>query len=219
MTLVNREHLIERASLFADKGWDRKRGLRAHRFLGMNYRMTELQGAVALAQLRKLPRLIEARRAMADRLTERLRAITGLVPLLKSPAVLPSWWMYAFGIDENLLGMSIDRFAEALLVEGVKVQRQYLPEPIFEYEVLQQQRTYGDSRYPFSAFPYEPPHVDDFPGLREFGQRLLFMNWSHSVRPKHVEAIATAVRKVVARQLGAPSTSPRRSRQPELSSV
>lgn len=219
VTLVKRADLAERASLFVDKGWDRKQGVRAHLFLGMNYRMTELQGAVALAQFRKLPRLIGVRRAMADRLTQHLRGITGLIPLPEEPGVLPSWWMYAFGIDEDLVGMSTDRFAELLLVEGVKVRRQYLPEPIFEYDVLKHQRTYGESRYPFSAFPYQPPHVDDFPGLAEFGRRLLFLGWSHHVRPRHVDAIAAAVHKVVARRLGEPSSSPRRSRQPALSPV
>ena len=52
LTLVNREDLIERASLFIDKGRSRKAG-RVHLFLGANYRMTELQGTVARAQLAK----------------------------------------------------------------------------------------------------------------------------------------------------------------------
>ncbi len=198
VTLVNREDLAERAALFVDKGWDRKRGVRAHLFLGMNYRMTELQGAVALAQLGKLPRLIGARRVSADALTRQLREIPGVVPPPERDGVSPSWWMYPFGIDEDRLGVDIDRFAEALMVEGVFIRRQYLPEPIFEYDVLKHQRTYGDSRYPFSAFPYEPPDANDFPGLREFGQRLLFMGWSHNVRTRHVDAIAAAVRKVAA---------------------
>ena len=58
ITLVNRDDLAGRARLFVDKGWDRAGGIRAYPFLGMNYRMTELQAAVALAQLRKLPRSI-----------------------------------------------------------------------------------------------------------------------------------------------------------------
>jgi dTDP-4-amino-4,6-dideoxygalactose transaminase/predicted dehydrogenase len=219
VTLVNRPDLAERASLFVDKGWDRKRGVRAHLFLGMNYRMTELQGAVALAQLRKLPRLIEARRAMADRLTERLRAITGVVPPPEKPGVVPSWWMYPFSIDESLVGMPIDQLAEALVVEGVRVRRQYLPEPLFEYDVLKHQRTYGDSRYPYSAFAYQPPDGRDFPGLADFGKRLLFLSWSHNVRPKHVDAIAAAVRKLAARQRVEQTTARRPSLRPEPARV
>jgi dTDP-4-amino-4,6-dideoxygalactose transaminase/predicted dehydrogenase len=217
VTLVNREDLAERARLFVDKGWDRKRGVRAHLFLGMNYRMTELQGAVALAQLRKLPRLLDARRVMADRLTGHLRAIRGLVPPPVEPNTLPSWWMYPFGIDEGVLGISADRFAEILLVEGVRVRRRYLPEPIFEYDVLKHQRTYGDSRYPFSAFPYRPPQIDEFPGLREFGQRLLFMGWSHRVRPAQVDAIATAIRKAARPRSPRLGTNVGSVMQPEVS--
>jgi dTDP-4-amino-4,6-dideoxygalactose transaminase/predicted dehydrogenase len=196
VTLVNREDLAERASLFVDKGWDRKRGVRAHLFLGMNYRMTELQGAVALAQLHKLPALVEARRQSAELLTRKLGEIPGMIPPPTKPGVNPSWWMYAFRIDEENLGLCTDAFAEMLMVEGAKIRRQYLLAPIFEYDVLKHQRTYGQSRYPFSAYPYEAPELADFPGYEEFTQRLLFMGWSHHVRERHVDQVAAAVRKV-----------------------
>jgi dTDP-4-amino-4,6-dideoxygalactose transaminase/predicted dehydrogenase len=199
ITLVNREDLARRAALFVDKGWDRSRGVRAHLFLGMNYRMTELQGAVALGQLRRLPGLIDARRRAAADLTRRLREVPGLIPAPEQSGIDPSWWMYPFAIDEDRVGVTSDEFAEALLVEGVRVRRQYLPEPIFEYDVLKYQRTYGNSRFPFSSFPYEPPGAADFPGLQEFGRRLLFLQWSHHVRPGHVAAIAAGVRKVATR--------------------
>lgn len=197
MTLVNRADLAERASLFVDKGWDRKRGVRAHLFLGMNYRMTELQGAVCRAQIRRLPALIANRRRMAEDLSKRIREIRGLVPPPSEEGVNPSWWMYPFGIDEELMGLDSESFAGALCVEGVKVRRSYLPVPIFEYDVLKHHRTYGDSGYPFSEYPHKTPQVEDYPGLKEFGRRLLFINWSHNVRRRHVDGIVTAVRKVV----------------------
>jgi dTDP-4-amino-4,6-dideoxygalactose transaminase len=50
-----------------------------HFFLGANYRMTELQGAVARAQLRKGSALIAARRAAAAALTQRLAAMPALI--------------------------------------------------------------------------------------------------------------------------------------------
>ena len=46
------------------------------------------------------------------------------------------------------------------------------------------------------SLPYAQPDVNDFPGLREFVRRLLFMSWSHNVKPRHVAEIAAAVRKV-----------------------
>ena len=126
ITLVNRPELAERAALFADKGWDRKRGARSHLFLGMNYRMTELQGAVVLRQLERLPGLIKARRATAESLADELRSIRGVVPPPEQAGVDPSWWMFAFRIDEEKLGVSTAEFGEALAVEGVPVRRAIL---------------------------------------------------------------------------------------------
>ena len=48
--LTSDEGLARRARLWADKGWSYGDSSPDHEFLGLNYRMTELQGAVALAQ-------------------------------------------------------------------------------------------------------------------------------------------------------------------------
>lgn len=218
ITLVNRADLAERAALFVDKGWDRNRGVRAHLFLGMNYRMTELQGAVALAQIRRLPGMIQTRRSMADRLTRLLHEVPGVLPPPEQEGVIPSWWIYSFRMIADTLGVGPDAFANALMAEGVQVRRVYLPAPIFEFDVIKHQHTYGTSRYPFSAFPYEAPDRADFPGFEEFTRQLLFFSWSHNVRPRHADETAAAVRKV-ARWLCQVNTARRPSPSPEPSAV
>jgi dTDP-4-amino-4,6-dideoxygalactose transaminase len=199
MTLVNRDDLRERAALFVDKGWDRARGVRAFPMLGMNYRMTELQGAVARAQLRKLPAMIAARRRTADLLTQRLGEIPGIITPPQFPGQANSWWVYPFRIDEDRLGISTQEFAQALAVEGVGIRGGYLVEPLFCCEMLRDRRTYGTSGYPFSAAPwYSAPNPDDYPGFHAYVNNYLNISWHHSVRDRHVEAIAAAVRKVAA---------------------
>ncbi len=74
--LTRSEGLGRRARLWADKGWNYDPVDPDHEFLGLNYRMSELQGAVALAQLRKLRPMVEHRVRMA----ERLRALLAEVP-------------------------------------------------------------------------------------------------------------------------------------------
>lgn|GEM_PF-99369 len=198
ITLVNNQEYAERAMLFMDKGWYRKQGLRTHLFMGMNYRMTELQAAVARAQLKKLPQLVAARRRAADHLTALLSDIDGVVPPVSSPDATSSWWIYTFSIDEERLGVSTDEFCAALQVEGAKLMRQYLPRPVFDYDVLRDQRTYGDSRFPFSAVDYTPPAVSDYPGFLQFQRRHMLIFWSNRVTVEHAAAIGAAVRKVAA---------------------
>ncbi len=55
--------------------------------LGANYRMTEWQCAVLIAQLERMPNQIEHKRAMAERLGARLAKVRGLIPLAPDPRV------------------------------------------------------------------------------------------------------------------------------------
>lgn len=197
VTLVNRPEFAERAALFVDKGWDRKKGLRSHLFLGMNYRMTELQGAVARAQVKRLPTLIGRRRAAADALTAALKGVPGVDPVATPADVSPSWWMYQLRVDEEAVGLSTRVFGDALRAEGVRVQMDYVPEPVFNYPVLREPRTYGDSGFPFPP-GYVQPKAEDYPGFRAFNDRLLFIPWSHNARPAHARMAAEACRKIAA---------------------
>ena len=192
LTLVNRQDLAERAALFADKGWSRDIG-REHLFLGMNYRMTELQAAVARAQLRRLPELVARRRASAEAFTRRLREIEGIVPPPEVKEGASSWWVYAFGVDSARLGVGLDDLCHLLGAEGMRIMRRYLPCAVFEYQAMVHQRTYGHSRYPFSAVDYDPPNVADYAGFRAFQDNHLFIPWSNRVTRRHTAAMAAAI--------------------------
>ena len=63
MVATNDDALRYRASLFLDKCYQREEGIRNPFFLAPNYQMTELQGAVALAQIRKVQDVVGRRRA------------------------------------------------------------------------------------------------------------------------------------------------------------
>src|SRR5690606_30323476 len=65
LTIGNDDALLRRARLFADKAWPRDTDERTLLFLGLNYRMTDLQAAVARGQLPKLPDIVAGRRATA----------------------------------------------------------------------------------------------------------------------------------------------------------
>lgn len=195
LTLVNREDLLRRAALFADKGWSRDLG-REHLFVGMNYRMTELQAAVARSQLRRLPGMLAQRRASAEALTNALKKVDGVVPPPDLIDGKSSWWVYAFGIDASALGLSLDEMAEALRAEGVRLMRRYLPCPVFEYQAFKHLRTFGSSGYPFTAVQYVPPKREDYPGFTAFQEEHLFIPWSNRARVEHAEAIGRAIAKV-----------------------
>ena len=66
LVLTNDAELWRRASEYHDHGHDHApvgRGNEGRSFFGFNYRMMELQGALGLAQLKKLPFMLEKQRA------------------------------------------------------------------------------------------------------------------------------------------------------------
>lgn len=195
VTITKDSRLAERAALFSDKGWKRSAGQRNHYFLGMNYRITEFQSAIALAQLERLPRFLSLRRSRANQLTDLLKTIPGVLAPSCPSDITPSWWLYRFGLNTDILGVSREDFLGALQVEGVKANLGYIPKPLFEYDVVKYARTYGESGYPFTSFPYSPPQLHEFDGFRDFNEQICIF-WSHRVGEKRIEEIASAVGKV-----------------------
>lgn len=63
----------------------RNHGETVSNILGYNYRLTELQAAVALEQFRKLDKIILRKIELGNYLTEKLKGIEGIIP----PAVVP----------------------------------------------------------------------------------------------------------------------------------
>jgi len=84
MILFNSKNHYERAAAWHDHGHENNpsvpRWEDTRSGSGFNYRMMELQGAVGLAQLRKLPGVVAAQRANRNRLWEAIRSLPGITP-------------------------------------------------------------------------------------------------------------------------------------------
>ena len=100
LVVTNDDDLAAHARLFSDKGWDRTVANRGHAFLGINYRITELQSAVVLAQLGKLQQFIGRRRLLADRLSRQIAGIPGLISPPDSSQSGNSCWYYPLLVQE-----------------------------------------------------------------------------------------------------------------------
>ncbi len=83
MCITNREELWRNMSEYHDHGHDHVvnpggRGGEGRRFIGFNYRMMELQGAIGLAQLAKLDQMIKAQKSSKAKLMEGIGKIAGV---------------------------------------------------------------------------------------------------------------------------------------------
>ncbi|MFI6496367.1 DegT/DnrJ/EryC1/StrS family aminotransferase [Nonomuraea typhae] len=182
LTLTDDDELAGRMRLFADKGWDRAKG-RSHESLGLNYRMTELQGAVARAQLAKLPGVLADRRRTAVQLIEALRGLEGVgLPHPDGHA----WWLFPIVLP----GGGAREVAGKLREDGIPARAGYLHETLNHAPVLNTP-LYGGSRYPLEG--YEAAACPE--AERMVAETLLVIDWNENYTGAHVAAVAAAVRK------------------------
>lgn len=148
--------LAKRLRLATDKCYDREPGavVRNATFLANNYRMTELQGAVALAQLGKLDGIVDRRRKWCAGLSERLTGIEGITLPEPTPGCEPSWWFYMMRVQPSALGADADAFAEAIRAEGVPAGAHYIGRCVYEYPIFVDHSAFQHGSHPFSARTY-----------------------------------------------------------------
>ncbi len=198
VTITNDEELAQRARLFADKGWDREHG-RCHLFLGNNYRMTELQGAVALAQLNKLRWVVERRRYLAGILTRKLETLDGISPLKPPKGCKASYWQYPVKVNTRLLGADLEEFSEALKAEGIPNSPGYVP-PVYLQPVFAKRRVYRDPRCPFECPLYgrKVCYSEGIcPNAERMNKEVLIIPWNEFYTKRDIEDIARAFEKLV----------------------
>ena len=87
--------------------------------IGHNFRLGEIECAIGIEQLKKLPGFVESRQRAAARLSDGLRGLAGLRTPVVKPGCTHSYYMYFMVVDDAALGVSRNRIFEALVAEGV----------------------------------------------------------------------------------------------------
>lgn len=120
--------------------------------IGLNYRMTEMEAAVARVQFGKLPALNAQRVALADRISKGLREIPGLSPPHIGEDCTHVYYFYPIIYDEKATGLPRDLFAKAVQAEGFTLRAGYV-KPIYLEPLYQRRLAFGDKGFPFNANP------------------------------------------------------------------
>ncbi|MBT1070853.1 DegT/DnrJ/EryC1/StrS family aminotransferase [Pelotalea chapellei] len=89
---------------------------------GFNYRMTDLQAAIGIEQLKKLPSFVEERRQIADWYRDRMRAIPWLQPLQDTSDCRTNWQSYPVRVLAHS-PVSRDGLMQQLLDRGIASRR------------------------------------------------------------------------------------------------
>ncbi|NPV07807.1 MAG: DegT/DnrJ/EryC1/StrS family aminotransferase [Anaerolineae bacterium] len=165
MVTTDDEGLAWRARSFRDHGYDVKARLSLleleqklpyiHNMVGFNYRMTEMQSAIGLAELARMdtwnmPR--RRRNALAV-----IEAIKDLPQVLYTPVDTPErrngWYVMAFSLDIENMTCDIEQFVAAAGAEGAPVWKVFWPQCHTE-KAFTEKNAFGNSGFPFTSKEY-----------------------------------------------------------------
>ena len=197
LVVTSDPELARRMFLFINKAWGYGDAKPDHYFLAPNYRMSELQGAVAVAQLDKLALAVNQRIVMADRLTPQLAGLPGVEPPHVDPEAVHTYWKYCLRVDGVTLPGGADGLGRLLKERGIACAPRYIQKPAFQCEVLRKQRTFGGSRFPFTLA--RPEAVDYSPGavpgnVCSAWSRCSCCRGTSAIVEEHVDYIADSIR-------------------------
>ena len=146
MVTTGDEALFGRMAVLRDHGMapDRRYW---HETVGFNFRMTNIQAAIGLAQVERLDAMITQRKAVAAQYDRGLEGADGIIPQRFQAWADSMPWLYSIRIDPNAFGMDRDALGTALKAAGIETR------PLFY--TLQGQpafRAYARAAAPNAAF-------------------------------------------------------------------
>jgi perosamine synthetase len=189
MVLTSSPDLARRARLFRSHGITtdaRQREQAGSWFyemtdLGYNYRLTDLQCALGLSQLRKLPGWLERRRAIARAYDAAFGGLPEVLPLGKRAGVGHAYHLYVVLLDPARLSVGRGEVFAALRAEGLGVNVHYLPVHLHPFY-----------RQRFGTSPGQCPVAE------AAYQRMITLPLFPGMSDADVADVVRAVRKVVA---------------------
>jgi len=124
MCVTNDKELAEKMRILRDHGMAPERRY-WHLVVGFNYRMTNLQAAIGVAQLQKIERFIKKKREIAKLYAEELSSVDGITLHPEMPWAKCVYWLYSILVDKKI--KKKDEIVKELLKRGIEARNFFYP--------------------------------------------------------------------------------------------
>lgn len=134
MLVTNSKRIYERAKCLKEYGRDSK-----NRYIsimvGFNYRMTNMQAALGLGQLKRIETILKRKAEILNLYKQHLKTIPGIIFQEIPGGFIPSAWLISIVINKKLFGLSKDELASKLHQKDVDTRGFFPPlhrQPIYK---------------------------------------------------------------------------------------
>ena len=140
MITTNNQEFFKKASNIRDHAFSIERHF-WHRYVGYNYRMTNIQAAVGLAQVENFDYLVNRRIKNAELYSSLLKDCEGLILPPMTAGIKNVFWMYSIML-EDAFGISRDELRQRLAKRGIETRTFFIPihlQPIYHADFKEEE--------------------------------------------------------------------------------
>jgi len=146
MVVTDNDRIASRARSLKDLAHSPEKRF-IHTDIAFNYRMTNLQAAVGVAQLEEIERFIAIKRNMAAAYNNSLEGVEGLTLPVEKEWARNVYWMYSVVVEKEF-GLSRDGFMSELRKKGVDTRTFFVP--VHKQPALNEMKRFDDRSFPVS---------------------------------------------------------------------
>ena len=176
MVTTNSQEFADLARNLRDHAFSEERHF-WHHYVGFNYRMTNLQAAVGLAQVERLEDYVAARRRNAALYNELLADVDGIATPPEVGDVENVFWMYGVMVEPEPFGRDRDQLREALAERGIETRTFFIP---VHFQPIYHEQFRGQS----------------FPVAEELCEKGVYLPSASSLTENQVRYVAGEVREI-----------------------
>ena len=196
------EALYWRVKRFSDRGKPFNTEFNSNVRAGLNLNGNDLSAAIGRVQLRKLPAIIERRRAVARRIIEGLSELKAVRSGREAAQTEGVYWFMRIHVDAGKLTVDKDAFARAVGAEGIPATPSYRHLPV-EAKWFRERKVFGSSDYPWGLLAYKGDRNAVFPCPQavEAAESHFMLSIHENYGDREIEDVLAALKKVEAAYL------------------
>lgn len=190
MLVTDDEALADSVRVYSSHGMSRNAWNRYHKggswrydveVIGYKYNMFDLQAAMGLEQLKRLPEFQKRRFEIAERYKTELAGLPGLIlPNPDPDDMTPSWHLFVVQIDEQEAGFSRDAFIEQMNEKRIGTSVHFIPVP------------------EMSVYRSRGFDISDYPVTMQFGSRIVSLPLYSKLDDEQVSYITQSIKEIFA---------------------
>jgi perosamine synthetase len=128
----------------------------------LNYNLNDLQAAIGRVQLAKLPKIVENRRTVVEKIQAGLKDLKSVFIPKQIEGAEPSYWFLRMQVAVDKISCDKETYCRSLAAEGIPINPRY---DAFAYEKdwFKNRRVFGTSGYPWNSPEYKGDLNREFP--------------------------------------------------------